>query len=316
MKSRFIARWIDDFLGSRPARANSLIITIYGDLIAPHGGTIWLGSLIRLVDALGLNERVVRTSVYRLSQEKWLVSKQIGRRSYYSLTESGRRRFENAYRRIYHAHVGQWNGEWQIVLLPSSLESGARDSLRKELLWAGYGALAPGVLAHPSTDGEALRALLDEAGGRDKVVAMRATAIDMISQRPLQDLVHECWNLEAIATRYREFVDRLRPVLRALRSASTLDPEQCFMLQILMMHDFRRTLLHDPRLPAALLPKDWSGGTAREICGAIYRLTYPLAQQHLLASGETPDGPMPPALPYFMERFDGLDQKPEAEALR
>ena len=78
----------------------SLIITIYGDFIAPHGGTVWLGSFIRLVQALGLNERMVRTSVYRLSQEKWLVSQQLGRKSYYSLTTSGRRRFEHAYRRI------------------------------------------------------------------------------------------------------------------------------------------------------------------------------------------------------------------------
>src|SRR5262245_30400059 len=103
MKSRYIDQWIADYREQRPARANSLIITIYGDFIAPHGGTIWLGSVIKLVEPLGLNERVVRTSVYRLSQEKWLVSQQIGRKSYYSLTASGRKRFEHAYRRIYHA---------------------------------------------------------------------------------------------------------------------------------------------------------------------------------------------------------------------
>ena len=112
MKSRFISQWIGDFLAQRPLRANSLIITVYGDFIAPHGGTIWLGSLVRLVEPLGLNERMVRTSVYRLSQEQWLASRQIGRRSFYSLTASGRRRFEQAYRRIYFEHREEWNGEW------------------------------------------------------------------------------------------------------------------------------------------------------------------------------------------------------------
>ncbi len=308
MKNRVLSRWIDDFLKTHPARANSLIITLYGDLIAPHGGTIWLGSVIRLVDVLGLNERVVRTSVYRLSQEKWLSSHQIGRKSYYSLTASGLRRFENAYRRIYHEPQSHWTGEWQIALLPATMETSRRDTIRKELLWAGYGAFAPTVLAHPSSDADSLASLLEQTGTQDEVVAMRATGVGALSSRPLQALVHECWNLEAIARRYDELVARLRPVLKALRSAKALDPEQCFLVQILMMHDYRRTLLHDPQLPTPLLPRNWSGGVARQMCRDIYRLTCPLAQQHLLAAGETPDGPMPAASPYFYQRFGGFGE--------
>jgi len=146
VKSRFVTQWIKDFLEQHATRANSLIITIYGDFIAAHGGTVWLGSFIRLVKPLGLNERMVRTSVYRLSQEKWLVSEQLGRKSYYSLTTSGRRRFEHAYRRIYFAPADTWTGEWQLVMIPSSLSGAQRDALRKELAWAGYGALASGIL--------------------------------------------------------------------------------------------------------------------------------------------------------------------------
>jgi len=111
VKSRHISQWFKDFQDQHPTRANSLIITVYGDFIAPHGGTVWLGSFIKLVQPLGLNERMVRTSVYRLSQEKWLVSEQLGRKSYYSLTTSGRRRFEHAYRRIYFAPQDTWTGD-------------------------------------------------------------------------------------------------------------------------------------------------------------------------------------------------------------
>lgn len=306
MKSPFLAQWIDQYLAEHPARANSLLITVYGDFVAPHGGTIWLGSVIKLVEPLGLNDRVVRTTVYRLSQEKWLVSEQIGRKSYYSLTASGRRRFEQAYRRIYHAPQDLWNGEWQLVVLPSSLTTAQRDPLRKELLWAGYGPLAPGVLAHPSANTEQLLAILQETATHDKVVAMTASNIGALNSRPLQELVHECWNLQAIADHYRQFIDRLRPVLRTLRTARQLDPEQCFLIQTLLMHDFRRALLHDPLLPAPLLPRDWSGGVARDLCRDIYRLTFRAAQEHLLRIGETPDGPLPPAAPYFYERFGGL----------
>lgn len=306
VKSRYIARWIEDFLQRHPARANSLIITVYGDFIAPHGGSVWLGSFIRLVQPLGLNERMVRTSVYRLSQENWLASRQQGRKSYYSLTPSGLRRFEHAYRRIYFEPKQAWNGEWQWVVIPASIARGPRDALCRELTWAGYGNLAPGVLAHPSSDTEGLLEILQETGLRDQVVAMQASHVGALASRPLQELVRDCWNLDALAGRYREFIERFRPVLRAMREAGSLDPQQCFLVQALLMHDFRRTLLHDPQLPAQLLPDDWSGGVARGLCREIYGVTYPLAQQHLLSVCENANGPLPAAAPYFYERFGGL----------
>ena len=306
LKSRHLSQWIANFLEQHPTRANSLIITIYGDFIAPHGGTVWLGSFIRLVEPLGLNERMVRTSVYRLSQEKWLVSEQIGRRSYYSLTTSGRRRFEHAYRRIYFAPQDTWGGEWQLVLIPGSLAGAQRDQLRKELTWAGYGALASGILAHPSADSEALLDILQETGAHDKVVAMRAANISALTSKPLQELVHECWNLDVLAAKYNDFIERFRPVLRALKGAADLDPEQCFLVQTLLMHDFRRALLHDPQLPAQLLPANWSGGVARQLCRDIYAITWPHAQRHVTTVCETASGPLPPPAAYFHERFGGL----------
>jgi phenylacetic acid degradation operon negative regulatory protein len=306
VKSRHISQWVDDFLDQHPTRANSLIITVYGDFIAPHGGTVWLGSFIRLVRPLGLNERMVRTSVYRLSQEKWLVSEQLGRKSYYSLTTSGRRRFEHAYRRIYVAPQDTWSGQWQLVMIPSSMAGTQRDALRKELAWAGYGALGSGILAHPSADTDALLDILQETGAHDKVVAMKAVNITALTSKPLQELVHDCWNLEALSAKYLAFVDLFRPVLRTMRAASSLDPEQCFLVQTLLMHDFRRALLHDPQLPSQLLPANWSGGVARQLCRDLYSITYPLAQQHLLSVCETANGPLPPAAPYFYERFGGL----------
>jgi phenylacetic acid degradation operon negative regulatory protein len=306
MKSRLIEHWLGDFLAEHPARANSLIITIYGDFIAPHGGTVWLGSFIRLVRPLGLNERMVRTSVYRLSQEKWLVSEQLGRKSYYSLTTSGRRRFEHAYRRIYSQPLETWNGEWQVVMLPPSLAGPAREGLRRELVWAGFGTFAPGIFAHPTADTETMLDILQESAAHDKVVALKATNIGALSSRPLQEIVRQCWNLDALAEAYLDFIELFRPVLRNMRAATRLDPEQCFLVQTLLMHAFRRVLLPDPQLPAQLLPPNWSGGIARQLCRDLYCITYPLAQQHLLAVCETVNGPLPPAAPYFYERFGGL----------
>src|SRR5690625_2378432 len=96
-RAKAIEELVRNFRLRRPIRATSLIISVYGDAIAPRGGTVWLGSLISALKPLGLNERLVRTSVYRLSQEGWLSSQRIGRRSYYSLTRAGWRSFERAY---------------------------------------------------------------------------------------------------------------------------------------------------------------------------------------------------------------------------
>ena len=79
---------------SAPPRAIPLIVTVFGDAVLPFGGRVWLGSLIRLLEPLGVSERLVRTSVYRLAREHWLRADALGRRSDYLLTDFGRRRFD------------------------------------------------------------------------------------------------------------------------------------------------------------------------------------------------------------------------------
>jgi len=306
MPSRYIDDWIARFLAERPVRANSLIITVYGDMIAVHGGTVWLGSFIRLVQPLGLNERVVRTSVFRLIKEQWLVAEQIGRRSYYSLTALGRRRFEHAYRRIYDAPSTDWNGQWQLVLTGGALAPAQRDALRKELLWEGFGNIAPGVLAHPAANADSLMDILEDSAARDQVVVMQAHALGATASKPLQALVHECWGLAAIAADYQRFIERFRPALKAMRSARNPDPQQCFVLRTLLMHEFRRVQLRDPQLPQQLLSAHWPGRTARELCRDIYILTQDGAKRHLMAVLETAQGPLPEAAPYYYTRFGGL----------
>ena len=41
---------ITRFQEQTPIRASSLIMTLYGDAIEPHGCTVWLGSLIQLLE--------------------------------------------------------------------------------------------------------------------------------------------------------------------------------------------------------------------------------------------------------------------------
>jgi phenylacetic acid degradation operon negative regulatory protein len=315
MKSRALGQWIEARFAARPLRAKSLIVTVLGDMIVPRGGTVGLAGFIQLVEPLGLNARLVRTSVFRLSREKWLVSEQIGRRSYYSVTTAGRRRFELAGHRFYGDPRRAWDGDWRLVFLPSHcLPPAERDALRKQLLWEGFAAIAPGVLAHPSAENDALLEILQNAEAHDRVVVMSAQTLGALSARPLKELVDECWNLGAVAAEYQAFVDAFRPVARALRGAAVLDPKQCFVVRALLMHEFRRVQLRDPLLPRQLEPTDWPGEAARALCRDIYRLCWDGAERRLSAILDVADGPLPAATDGMQRRFASTEATSEMDA--
>ena len=140
-------------------RAGSLAVTIFGDVIAPQGSTLWLDSLVLAMRRFGLNARQIRTAVFRLGQDGWLAATPTGRRSYYRFTEAGRRQYAQAAERIYARAAPAWDGAWTLVTV-GTIEAQARDELRRRLGWLGFGNLAGGVFAHPqvtpATVGETL----------------------------------------------------------------------------------------------------------------------------------------------------------------
>ncbi|HEY2864394.1 MAG TPA: phenylacetic acid degradation operon negative regulatory protein PaaX [Casimicrobiaceae bacterium] len=304
-----IGRWISRELDRAPPRAKSLVATVWGDAVAPHGGSVWLSGLIRLLAPLGLNERLVRTSVYRLSREGWLAKRQTGRRSLYRLTAQGRHRFENAYRRIYAAPSEAWDGSWDLIVVPPVVGD-ERGKLRRELAWEGFGAIGAGVYARPARTGQTTAAEIVRTLGRShRVLLLRSREVQPAAM-PLAALLKQCWDLEGLDADYRRFIARFRRVVELFRDDSTgPDPAQCFVVRTLLIHEFRRVTLHDPQLPAAMLPPRWPARDAYALCRDFYRQTHRCAEQHLAMMLEAGRGPLPPAAPYFYQRFGGLETR-------
>ncbi len=292
-------------MSRRPLRTGSLIITIYGDAIAPRGGTVWLGSLIRLLETIGISQRLVRTSVFRLSREGWLQADKVGRRSYYSLTASGRRRFEQAFKRVYAPSQPDWTGAWTLVVL-SQLPQEQRRQVRDELEWMGFGAFAPTIMAHPTAERPDVVTMLQDLDALDDVILLDTTAQERFAPRPLRLLVREAWNLEQLSRSYQLFLEQFRPLWNEMRTRDSLDPEECFLARILLIHEYRKVLLRDPLLPEELLPADWEGRAARQLCRNLYRLTCEGAEQWMSDNLETAEGPLPEPHPSFSKRFGGL----------
>jgi phenylacetic acid degradation operon negative regulatory protein len=74
-----------------------------------------------------------------------------------------------------------------------------------------------------------------------------------------------------------------------------LSDTDAFIARILLIHYYRRVVLRDPLLPAALLPADWPGRAARSLCGEIYRGLLPASEQWLDRNGLNENGPLPEA---------------------
>jgi phenylacetic acid degradation operon negative regulatory protein len=293
MKQMTSTAWIADFLANDPPRSKSLVMTIFGDSIAPHGGTVWLGSLIELLAPLGINDRLLRTSVFRLAQEGWLVANRDGRRSSYAILPQALPRFERANRRIYAPLTAHWDGSWTMLLAPASaVDAPTRAQLRKELAWEGYAMISNGMFGHPVASPEVIEEILVRHGAQGKLLVCRASELAGVSSRPLRELAAEGWDLSAVVDGYERFI---APA-----------PHQAFAIRTLLIHAYRRVQLHDPMLPVELLPEPWPGSEAYALARALYCRTYAAAETHIMQALLREDLHPPPADASFFQRFGGL----------
>jgi phenylacetic acid degradation operon negative regulatory protein len=291
---------------SRP-RARSLIITLFGDAIAPHGARVWIGSLIRMLALFGVNEGMARTAVLRLTRENWLQAESVGKRSEYSLTDAGLKEFEPAARHIWSIDQPRWDGRWRIVVaLPGKLTVSERRYLRVRLAWQGFGKLGDGVYMHPSAsleDALAGLAVQDAPLLRAKLLALTGDP-PVGAGADARVLVREAWDLDGLSGEYAHFVRRYSQLTAS--AAAGASPTHAFALRTLLIHEYRRLLLRDPELPEELLPAKWQGRGAHRLAADIYRALARSSEAFLASELLIADGTHPPALAELKERFGGL----------
>ena len=302
---RALERLRTSFLSQRPLRGTSLIVTVFGDTVSQHGGRVWLGSLVRALSGLGLDERLVRTSVFRLVRDGWLMAEKAGRRSFYGFSPSGQKEYERAARRIYRAEAPVWDGMWTLVI-PVSIPDSHKDRFKRSLHWQGFGALSSGVYAHPGAGRRSLDETLEEMDLVERVIVMRAETHRLATERVMHELVGQAWRVAELADRYRGFLDRFRPIERALKRSAALEPEACFQLRTLLVHEYRRILLHDADLPPQLLPRRWPGVVATHLTNNIYRRISQGTLRYVETTLEARGGPVPEAGKPYYARFGGL----------
>lgn len=288
-------------------RAKSLIITLFGDVISQHGGEIWLGSIARSVEALGINDRLVRTSIFRLAKEGWIEVEREGRKSFYGFTRSGSKEYQRAAQRIYSAGGNSWRGGWQI-LIPTHLPEHLRDNFRRSLNWLGFRAISNGTFARPGGDEESIRDLLDEFDLNSGVIVMEAKTTSLTSSKEWRNVVSEYWQLETLEADYRQLIGLFRPLKKTLDNGVLPTPLQAFQARILLIHEYRRILLRDTPLPDDLLPNRWQGTVARQLVQGLYRDLAAPSTNYIQTELVNRQGRLPEPESYFYQRFGSISR--------
>ena len=259
-------------------RANSLLVTLYGDALAAKHAPISLGSLIELAGLFGLSSRLVRTSAFRLTADGWFDVTRVGRRSFYALSALGQQRVVHAQRRIYDFAPLPWAGDWTLALIDARLKASTRQHLKRELLWAGFGQLSTSVFAHPHADHTALKDIINSTQTHDQLVVLRAQSLSGYAERPLATVMQDTFKLAAVGLAWQGFIKRFAAIQN---DAASLKPKAAFFTRTLLIHEYRKVLLRDPQLPQALLPPEWQGDRARQLCETLHHSLHVSSKAYL-----------------------------------
>ncbi|MEC5424075.1 phenylacetic acid degradation operon negative regulatory protein PaaX [Virgibacillus sp. C22-A2] len=251
----------------------SMIFTLYGDYIRHHGNVIWIGSLIKLLKEFGHNEQSVRAAISRMSKQGWVQSEKRGNKSYYSLTEPGQARMEEASKRIYKQDSPSWDGEWRLLVYTIPEEKRhLRDELRKELVWSGFGLLSNSCWITPNPLEKQVNRLIDKYDISSYVTFFKASYEGMTTH---EHLVEKCWDLEDINERYSQFIQEYSQkyiIDKNNLAKDDMSDGSCFVKCALLVHQYRKFLFIDPSLPQELLPEKWLGDSAATLFTDYYQM--------------------------------------------
>src|SRR3954451_5887023 len=276
-------------LKRQPPRTGSIVITVFGDAIVPRGGSVALGTLLEFFTAIDVDSTVVRTAMSRLTADGWFEREKVGRNSFYRLVQRERLTFDIATKHIYGAAASDWTGRFELLLIANG---GGRDRAREPLKNAGFGSPLPGVWVAPSG--------VPIPGEAKGAIRLEVSAEDDSGRR----LLSASWPLDRTADAYFKFMKMFEPLRAAIDRGTILSDADAFTARILLIHYYRRVVLRDPLLPESLLPADWPGKGARDLCGEIYRALLAPSEQWLDSHGTNEKGTLPPARKLLERRFE------------
>ena len=282
-----------------------LIMTVFGDSIIPHGGEIWLGSLVQILELFDINERLVRTSIFRLTKDTWLESTKIGRKSFYRAKHI--EEIQGNEQCLYYQQ-DKWDGNWRLIVGVSMEKScNQRDEFRKELTKLGCCPISPNVFAHPTLSIETIKRLLKKYQQEKAYLLMNAKDEEnqTLNFLEVENILCKTAKTE-LEREYTTFIDEYEAIFDRLDEAHELSTKDSFLIKTLMINDYRRLLWHDKIRSGLLMGDDWVGRRARSIAASIYCKVDKKGRQYFRSIGKCSSGELPPIETQYKKRFKHL----------
>lgn len=229
-------------------RVWSLIVTVFGDAVAPRGGAIAVATLTDIMTGLGIDGGAVRTALSRLDRDGLIERERVGRNSIARLTPSALADVERASVRIYAAHGPDWADAALAVAAPGRTWETPPD---------GHRLLAPNVSIGPA-------AAIDSTGATFVRAALDAATLRQLAARHFADPA-ESAAFAAFEAQHRALAD----------ASATPDAFETVLLRTLLIHHWRRLVLRHAPLPDIALPEDHPVRRARAFAAGLYRRLAP-----------------------------------------
>lgn len=268
---------ISSYWAEPNSSARVLLTTIFGDSLLPRSQSIAVQNLARLVQPIGINERLLRTSLRRLAEEALVVGDRTGRLSFYQVAPQALTMFHQADQRIYHHTPLDWDGQWTIAMVDQANTSGEdRLNLGQELSWLGLRPLGPGVFVSPTVPVDKVEAASSRIGVELSLLTRAPVPSGTLASGSLlRRMVDPSGRIQ---DRYEYHLRSFAPLVDRVVGASQND---AFVVRTLLIDSWRRILLNIPELPGELIPDEWSAEEAYTMTSALYRELLPPSELHL-----------------------------------
>jgi phenylacetic acid degradation operon negative regulatory protein len=253
--------------GLSQGSARSFLLTILGELVMPHGDTVWTSQLLTVMTGLDIEPQTARQAIARAAASGWIVGERHGREVRWTLTAKCTEMLREGERRVRAlAEAPPWDGRWVIAFLTIPQSRGAvRRKIYAALERRGFGNPVAGVWMSPHPERrEDLSGQLDKYNLADSALVFVGTLADI--GMSADEITTRAWRLNDIAALYRHLLERF--------AQHTPDHgEPTLLAHVRLVNAWQHMPLLDPHLPAQLLP-DWPGRDATRVFNELRASTF------------------------------------------
>lgn len=214
------------------------LITLCGIHRHHIGQAVWSGSMVRVLEDLGISESACRVALSRLTARGVVTREHQGRLTFYRVTQRAAKAFDETDRRLVDFGRGIDPGHTVVWhTLPES-SRGDRTRLSRRLRFIGFGALQDGTwIALQDRYREALD-IITRLDLTNYCVVLSGRSAELSNPGLV---AQTAWDLPGIKKTYEAF---LRTIDR--KNVPRSNPKDIFMFRALMAHEYRTFPPLDP----------------------------------------------------------------------